>query len=100
MSMKRGYVYILCSANMTTLYTGVTSDLYKRVWQHREKVDPDCFTAKNNCIQLVYYRAFETIEQAILEEKRIKAGNRERKEALINSMNYEWKDLWNELNHY
>ena len=83
---KGGFVYIMCSANMTTLYTGVTSDLHKRVWQHREKLDPECFTAKNNCVQLVYYRFCETIELAILEEKRIKGGSRKKKDALINSM--------------
>jgi len=56
---RGGVVYILSSPNRTTLYVGVTSDLYKRMVEHREKVNPNNFTAKYNCITLVYYAAFE-----------------------------------------
>jgi putative endonuclease len=94
---KGGFVYILSSPNRTTLYTGVTSDLLKRVHQHRNKEHPTSFSAKYNCVMLVYYRAFEGIEDAIAEEKRIKGGNRKQKELLIESTNRSWKDLWEDI---
>ena len=95
--MKRGgCVYIMASLNNTTLYTGVTSDLQKRVQEHKQKFFPFSFTAKYNCSKLVYYNSFSTIDEALLEEKRIKGGNRKQKESLINSINFEWKDLWEE----
>ena len=94
---KTGVVYIMASPNKGVLYTGITSSLYNRVWQHRNKYYPDSFTSKYNCVLLVYYRAFDRIEGAIMEEKRIKAGSRSQKEELINSVNPEWKDLWDEL---
>lgn len=84
---------------MTTFYTGVTADLHKRVWQHREKVNPQCFTARNNCVRLVCYRFCDTIESAIREEKRIKGGSRKKKDALVNVMNPEWKDLWEDISN-
>ncbi len=91
---KGGCIYIMSSLNNTTLYTGVTSNLIKRVQEHKNKVYPDSFTAKYNCVKLVYYQGFYSIEEAIAAEKRIKGGNRKRKEALINSINPEWNDLW------
>ena len=94
---KGGAVYITSSPNRTTLYTGVTSDLYKRIYGHRHKMYPDSFTARYNCVMLVYYRGFDRIEEAIAEEKRIKGSSRRHKEQLINAMNPEWKDLWHEL---
>ena len=94
---KGGTVYITSSPNRTTLYTGVTSDLYKRMYEHRCKLHPLSFTARYNCVMLVYYCGFGSIEEAIAEEKRIKGSNRRYKEQLINSMNPEWKDLWPEL---
>ena len=54
---KGGCVYILTTPNRRSLYTGVTADLYQRVWEHREKVNLNCFTAKYNCVMLVYYKA-------------------------------------------
>ena len=92
-----GYVYIMCSLNISTLYTGVTSNLPSRVYQHKMKEYPNSFTAKYNCIKLVYYQRFDTIMEAITEEKRIKGGSRKKKEALINSMNPEWKDLYEQV---
>ncbi|MBL7742444.1 MAG: GIY-YIG nuclease family protein [Chitinophagaceae bacterium] len=89
-----GYVYIMCSMNNTTLYVGVTSTLPARVVQHKEKLHPNSFTARYNCIKLVYYKWFDTIIEAIAEEKRIKGGSRMKKEILINSMNPEWTDLY------
>ena len=94
---KGGYVYIMCSMNNTTLYTGVSSTLGARVAQHKENFYPNSFTSKYNCKKIVYYRRFDAIIEAIAEEKRIKAGSRKKKEALINSMNPEWKDLYDQV---
>jgi len=88
-----GWVYIMCSINNSTLYVGVSSTLAARVCQHKMKIYPTGFTVRYNCIKLVYYKWFDTIIEAITEEKRIKGGSRKKKEALINSMNPEWKDL-------
>lgn len=77
----------------TTLYTGVTSELYVRVNQHKSKEFPNNFTSKYNCDKLVYYNGFPTIEEAIAEEKRIKGGSRQDKIDLINKMNPKWEDL-------
>ena len=92
-----GWVYMMCSMNHSTVYVGVTSNLPSRVYQHKHKVYPNSFSSKYNCIKLVYYKWFDTIEQAIMEEKRIKGGSRKKKEVLICSMNPEWKDLYEEI---
>ena len=89
---KKGYVYILTNKNNTTLYTGVTSDLPKRIYQHKTKM-VDGFTKKYNLNKLVYYEIYDSILSAIEREKKIKAGSRNNKIALINSINPEWKDL-------
>ena len=89
-----GTVYIMTNALHTVLYTGVTSNLIKRVQQHRNKFFPEGFTAKYNITLLVYFSFYSTINEAILEEKRIKGGSRRQKMDLINSINPEWKDLW------
>jgi putative endonuclease len=94
---KGGYVYIMCSMNHTTLYTGVTSTLAARVVKHKEKFYPNGFSAKYNCVKLVYYKWFDTIMEAIAEEKRVKGGSRKKKEMLINSMNPEWNDLYEQV---
>ena len=95
-----GYVYIMCSLNHSTLYVGVTSNLPSRVYQHKINLYPKSFTAKYNCKKLVYYQQFETILEAIAEEKRIKGGSRKKKEILINSMNPEWNDLYDQINSF
>ncbi len=87
-------MYILTNKHHTVLYTGVTSDLEKRMYQHQNKEYNNSFTAKYNCNKLVYYENFIRIEEAIAREKQIKGGSRKAKEALINSTNSEWKDLW------
>lgn len=92
-----GHVYIMCSMNNTTLYTGVTSNLASRVVQHKEKYYHNGFSSKYNCVKLVYYKWFDTIIEAIAEEKRIKGGSRKKKEILINSINPEWKDLYDQI---
>ena len=94
---RGGYVYIMASPNKGVLYTGVTSNLYKRVYEHRHSYYPNSFTAKYNCVMLVYYRGFDRIEEAIAEEKRLKGGSRKQKEKLIDAMNPEWNDLWESI---
>jgi putative endonuclease len=96
--MKRGgHVYLMTNKSRTTLYCGVTSDLVKRVQQHKEHLRPKSFTARYNLELLVYHEGFHRIEEAIAREKQIKGGSRQDKEALINSMNPEWRDLFPDL---
>ncbi len=77
----------------TVIYTGVTSDLARRVWEHKQKLVPG-FTKKYNISKLVYYEVHNGIESAIEREKQIKAGSRAKKIELIESMNKEWRDLY------
>ena len=90
------YIYIMTNQRNTTLYTGVTSDLKKRAYKHRAKL-VDGFTKKYNLAKLVYYEVFDDIENAILREKQIKAGSRQKKIQLINVFNADWKDLYDDL---
>ena len=93
---KRGYVYILTNKNNTVLYTGVTSNLVKRVYEHKQKY-VKCFTKAYNVTKLVYYEVFDNIVSAIEREKQIKAGSRKKKLELINNFNAEHRDLYDEL---
>jgi len=86
----------MASKRNGTLYTGVTSDLPKRVWEHREGV-VEGFTKRYGCKLLVWYEVHATMEHAILREKQIKAGSRRKKPALIESMNPRWKDLFADI---
>jgi putative endonuclease len=97
MLYKVGFVYMMSSPNRTTLYTGMTSDLLDRVTKHRTKYYPNSFSAKYNCVMLVYCRGFDLIIDAIAEEKRIKGGSRSQKEKLIESINPNWEDLYEKL---
>ena len=90
--MKGVYVYILSNKRNGTLYTGVTSNLVKRIFEHKEKV-VNGFSAKYNLDLLVYYEEWWSIEEAIQREKQLKAGNRKKKLSLIESINPDWKDL-------
>jgi putative endonuclease len=90
--MKKSHVYFLTNKNKTVIYIGVTSNLLKRIYQHKTK-EYKGFTAKYNCDMLVYYEEFDDITQAIAREKQLKSGNRKRKEALINQHNPNWNDL-------
>ncbi|MFK0730848.1 MAG: GIY-YIG nuclease family protein [Gloeotrichia echinulata GP01] len=90
------FIYIMTNKNNTVLYTGVTNNLQKRVYEHKEKLI-EGFTKKYNVVKLVYYEIFDDRENAINREKQIKAGSRQKKLDLINSMNCEWKDLYDEL---
>lgn len=89
-------VYIMTNKNNAVLYTGVTGDLKKRVYQHRNKL-VDGFTKKYNLHKLVYYQVFGAAEKAILKEKQIKGGSRKKKIALIQGMNPAWEDLYFKL---
>jgi putative endonuclease len=89
--MKPGWVYILVGRT-GTLYTGVTSDLYRRVLEHRAKIRPG-FAARYDCNRPVYYEEYGDIRRSIDREKQIKGWTRAKKLALINSLNPEWKDL-------
>jgi len=93
---KQYYVYIMTNVRNTVLYVGVTNDLIRRVYEHKCGL-VDGFTKKYNIAKLVYYEVFEDIENAILREKQIKAGSRQKKVHLINSTNREWCDLYDEL---
>ncbi|MBI2619049.1 MAG: GIY-YIG nuclease family protein [Ignavibacteriales bacterium] len=76
----------------TVLYTGVTSDLEGRVYEHKHRLTPG-FTSRYNVTKLVYYEEYDDINEAIAREKQIKAGSRQKKIDLVNSMNPDWKDL-------
>ena len=89
-------VYIMTNAYHTVLYTGVTSDLIKRVSEHRSKAVSG-FTSKYNVTKLVYYEDHLTMNDAIAREKQIKGGPRKRKMDLIKSMNPDWADLYEEF---
>ncbi len=91
------YVYLLTNAHKNVLYTGVTSDLRKRVWEHKNHVDKDSFTARYNVELLVYYESTSDVKAAIEREKQIKGWNRRRKDKLIASKNPNWDDLYDTI---
>ena len=86
----------MASQRNGTLYTGMTSQLLSRVWQHREGV-VDGFTERYGCKMLVWFEIHETMESAIAREKQIKGGSRKAKLKLIEDMNPEWRDLFEEI---
>ncbi len=89
---KTFYVYILASKRNGTLYIGVTNDLYRRVWEHKHKINYG-FTAKYDVNKLVYYEEYDDVQEAIVREKRLKRFLRKEKLALIESVNPSWQDL-------
>ena len=93
---RQYYVYIMANENNTVLYTGVTRDVKRRVYEHKEKLVGG-FTKKYNVTKLVYYEIVEDVESAILREKRIKGGSRQKKIELITGVNKEWRDLYEGL---
>jgi predicted GIY-YIG superfamily endonuclease len=93
---KRPAIYIMANKRNGTLYTGVTSDLIKRVYQHKNGLTPG-FTQRYDCKQLVYYEIYEDMMSAIEREKQIKGGSRKKKIILIESMNPKWLDLYHSL---
>jgi putative endonuclease len=92
-----GYVYIVANAPHGTLYVGVTNSLSRRVYEHRERVGSD-FCRKYGLDRLVYYEVFESIQNAIHREKRLKKWNRRWKIDLIEARNPTWADLYETLN--
>ncbi len=94
--IEAAYVYIMTNKRYGTLYTGVTSDLVKRVWQHREGL-ADGFTKDHGLKTLVWYERHESMLQAIAREKRIKRWHRDWKVNLIQAMNPSWDDLFESI---
>ena len=93
---KSFYVYIMASKRNGTLYVGVTSDLLKRVWEHKMKL-AEGFTETYDIDRLVYYEQCQDVEYALRREKRLKKYNRQWKIDLIEKLNPDWKDLYEEL---
>lgn len=91
--MKQPCVYILASRKHGTLYIGVTSNLIKRIWEHREGIVKG-FTKDYDVHKLIYFEQFERMEDAILREKQLKKWNRDWKTNLIDANNPEWVDLY------
>jgi putative endonuclease len=92
MEFKSYYVYILTNQSNRVLYTGVTNNLERRTYEHKNKL-LEGFTKKYNCNKLVYYEMTESIEAAITREKQIKAGSRAKKIQLVETINLGWRDL-------
>ena len=93
---RRFYVYMLTNFKNTVIYTGVTNDLMRRVFEHRMKLR-DGFTKRYNITKLVYYEEFVDVKNALAREKRIKGGSRRKKVELIDKFNPEWRDLFEEM---
>ena len=94
--MKYGYVYIMTNRKNGTLYVGVTSDLIKRIYEHKNGLS-EGFTKKYGLKNLVYFEICEEITTAIAREKLLKAGSRKKKIELIESINIDWRDLYPDL---
>jgi putative endonuclease len=94
--IKQPAVYMVASKKQGTLYTGVTSLLTKRIYEHKKGIIQG-FSKKYACKLLVFYELHEAMESAIMREKQIKAGSREKKLQLIETMNPNWKDLYEEI---
>ncbi len=90
---RHHYIYIMTNKKNTVLYTGVTNNLRRRVYEHKEKLIKG-FTKKYNITKLVYCEVFDRIGDAITREKQIKGGSRQKKIDLIKSMNKDWQDLY------
>ena len=91
------FVYILSNNTNTTIYTGVTGDLVRRVYEHKHELAEESFTAKYKVHKLVYYEATTDVRSAIAREKQIKGWVRAKKNKLIETMNPTWRDLYQEI---
>ncbi|MEY8702172.1 GIY-YIG nuclease family protein [Francisella philomiragia] len=91
--IKQSYLYILSNQNNTVLYIGCTTNLIKRIYEHKNKL-VDGFTKKYNINKLVYYEVYDFLEDAFFREKRLKKWNRSWKNELISKYNPDWKDLY------
>lgn len=96
MKRKQGFIHILANKYNTVFYVGVTADLIKRIWEHKNNLIKG-FSEKYNVHKLVYYEVYETIEEAIKREKYIKGKGRAFKKNLIEKMNPGYKDLYDEI---
>ena len=96
MEDRQFFVYIMTNKHNSVLYTGITKDLKRRVYEHRGKLVPG-FTNRYNVIKLVYYEVFQDPEGAILREKQMKAGSRRKKIDLIEGVNKAWEDLYDKI---
>jgi len=96
MEEKQYYVYIMTNKSNRVLYTGVTNDLTRRVYEHKAEL-VEGFTKKYHVDKLIYYEASREVESAISREKQIKGGSRGKKIRLIETINPKWKDLYDEL---
>ena len=97
MHMKNMYIYILTNDNKNVMYVGVTSDLIRRMYEHKNHLDEGSFTARYNVTRLVYYEYTNNPEAAIEREKQIKGWNRARKNKLVESKNPNWDDLYESI---
>ncbi len=95
---KGGYVYLVTNTHHNVIYVGMTSQLLSRIYQHKTHFYKRSFSDRYNIEHLVYYESFNCIEDAIAREKQVKKWRKEKKIALISSMNPEWKDLYDEMN--
>ena len=91
------YVYILANKMNTVIYTGVTNDLLRRVYEHKMHLDQNSFTAKYDVTRLVFYEVTQNVRSAIEREKQIKSWSRAKKNTLVETMNPEWEDLWDSI---
>ncbi|MFT4834460.1 MAG: putative endonuclease [Flavobacteriaceae bacterium] len=96
MRPKGGYIYIVSNKTRTVLYTGVTSNLYARIYEHKTGVG-STFTSKYKCTDLLYYQFFDVIVKAIEQEKRRKKRKRDYKENVIKELNPMWRDLFGDV---
>ena len=93
------FVYILSNQTNVTIYTGVTNDLERRMWEHRNHIHPDSFTARYHVEKLVYFETTTSPEAAIAREKQIKSWSRKKKNRLVEGKNPTWEDLWRADSH-
>ena len=89
----KGYTYIITNKNNTVLYVGATNNIKRRTSEHKNGFYKNSFTKRYNCDKLVYFEEFDVVNDAFVREKQLKAGNRKKKEDLINATNPDWKDL-------
>ncbi len=93
---KLYFIYLLTNKRNTVIYTGMTNNLKRRIYEHKQKIIKG-FTKKYNVHKLVYYEVYKSPQRAIEREKQIKAGSRQKKINLIEDNNPEWKDLYNNI---
>ncbi len=93
---KEYFVYIMTNKYNTVLYTGVTNNLMRRAWEHKEGLG-SIFTSRYRATKLGYYESYENINLAIAREKQIKGGSRQKKIDLIENLNSKWNDLYKEI---